>query len=141
MNEDETRASFENAMATYEQAFGTFFLARLLDLAISYPDDFCLVEFEAREFMFNPQGSLHGGIVATVMDISMGHLLRQRSGAGGATLELKVQYLRPLRSGRLRCEGRVLREGRSVAFLESRLFDPDGRLSAMATSTWKPGTA
>ncbi len=141
MDEDRARRRFEDAISTYEQAFGTFFLARLLDLSITYPQDCCRIEFEIHDFMFNPQGTLHGGLIATVMDISMGHLLKHRNGRGGATLEMKVQYLRPLRAGTARCEGRMLREGRSVAFLESRLYDGEDRLAAMASSTWKPADA
>ena len=141
MDEALARAAFDTALATHRPEFGTFFLARLLDLAITYPDGTCRIEFPVRDFLFNPQGSLHGGVIATVMDISMGHLLRHETGAGGATLEMKLQYLRPLTGGRARCEAKVLRRGRSVAFLESRLYDDAGRLAAVATSTWKPGSA
>lgn len=140
MNEQQARKSFDQAISNYEQDFGTFFLARLLDLQISYPDDHCVIEFPIHDFMFNPQGSLHGGVTAIVMDISMGHLLRHKTGVGGATLEMKIQYLRPLRAGRASCEARLLQAGRSVAYLESRLYDTDDRLAAMATATWKPGT-
>ena len=54
--------------------------------------------------MFNPQGSLHGGIIATAMDISMGHLLHQTTGAG-ATLEINIKYLLPIISEHVTCEG------------------------------------
>ena len=137
MNEERARARFETALATYRQEFETFFLARLFDLGFEYEEDLCRVRFPIEEFLFNPQGSLHGGAIATVMDISMGHLLKHMTGTGGATLEMKVQYMRPLTGGMATCEGRVLRRGRSLCFLESRLFGEDGKLAAMATSTWK----
>lgn len=137
MNEDRTRARFESALATYRQEFETFFLARLLDLGFEYEEELCRIRFPVEEFLFNPQGSLHGGAIATVMDISMGHLLKHVTGTAGATLEMKVQYLRPLTSGAARCEGRLLRRGRALCFLESRMFDESGELAAMATSTWK----
>jgi uncharacterized protein (TIGR00369 family) len=133
---DAARAAFDNAAATHRQAFGEFFLARLLDFEISYPDGRCVVRFPVRDFLFNPQGSLHGGIVALAMDVSMGHLLHHTRGAG-ATLEMKVQYLRPLRAGHATATGSVLRLGGSLAFLESRLTDDAGALAAVATSTWK----
>ncbi|UUX50665.1 PaaI family thioesterase [Nisaea acidiphila] len=137
MDETRARARFESALADYRQEFETFFLARLLDLGFEYEEELCRVRFPVEEFLFNPQGSLHGGAIATVMDISMGHLLKHMTGTGGATLEMKVQYLRPLTSGTACCEGRVLRRGRSLCFLESRLFDENGKLAAVATSTWK----
>ena len=133
---DTARAAFEEALATHEQAFGTFFLARLLGFDINYVDDCCRVEFDVRDFMFNPQGSLHGGITALAMDVSMGHLLAKEKGPG-ATLEMKVQYLQPVREGRVRAEGRALHSGASVWFMESRLLDAQGTLLAFASATWK----
>ena len=84
----------------------------------------------------NPQGSLHGGIIATVMDISMGHLLNETVGKG-ATIEMKIQYLRPVHVGKVTCEGRFIKKGRKLSFMESRLSDQDGKLAAVATATWK----
>ena len=135
---DETvaRHAFEHALEHHEQAFGTFFLANLLGFEISYPPDACQVAFPVLDFMFNPQGSMHGGIIALAMDVSMGHLLNRLQGPG-ATLEMKVQYLRPLRGGRAVAIGSVLGRGASIAFLESRLTDADGSLAAVATSTRK----
>lgn len=134
------RRAFEDALAQHDQAFGQFFLARLLGFEIMYPDETCRVEFTVHDFMFNPQGSLHGGIIALAMDVSMGHLLNRARGPG-ATLEMKVQYLRAVRTGRAVATGRMLRQGASVAFLESRLVDNDGELAAVATSTWKTSPA
>jgi uncharacterized protein (TIGR00369 family) len=139
MDEIAARNAFDAALATHEPKFGAFFLARLLDLDISYAEDRSLVRFPVRDFLFNPQGSLHGGVIATVMDISMGHLLHHAYGVGGATLEMKIQYLRPLNEGIARCEAQFLQRGRSVVFLESRLRDAADALCAVATSTWKPG--
>jgi len=136
VDEDAARRAFADALATYRQDFGTFFLARLLGLEISYPGDTCVITFQPAEFLFNPQGRLHGGIIATVMDISMGHLLHHTAGGAGATLELKTQYLRPADTGTLTCTGRFLRQGRRVSFLSSELRNGDGGLVAFATATW-----
>ena len=137
IDEKDARAAFEHALREHDQVFGQFFLIKLLGFEITYPEDTCRIEFAVRDFMFNPQGSLHGGIIALAMDVSMGHLLNRLQGPG-ATLEMKVQYLRPIRSGRVVATARVLRRGSSVAFFESRLTDDSGELAAFATSTWKP---
>ena len=141
MNEILAKMAFDHALATHKPDFGTFFLARLLDLDISYPDEKCIIRFPIRDFLFNPQGSLHGGVIAIVLDISMGHLLHRSFGVGGATLEMKLQYLRPLKGDMAWCQAQFLRRGRNIAFLESRLYDAQDQLVAAATSTWKVGSS
>ncbi len=136
MDEDAARRAFESALATYRQDFGTFFLARLLGLEITYPDGTCVITFEPADFLFNPQGTLHGGVIATVMDISMGHLLAHEAGPG-TTLEMKTQYLKAAVAGTLVCTGRFLRQGKGVSFLASEMVDDRGELVAYATATWK----
>jgi uncharacterized protein (TIGR00369 family) len=135
MDEAAARRAFDHALATYEQDFGRFFLARLFGCEFEYPGDECRITFELKDFMFNPQGGLHGGVIAFVLDISMGHLLHHRSGAG-TTLEMKVQYLKAAKTGRLTCIARFVRHGRRISFLRSELKDEDGGLVAFATSTW-----
>ena len=88
--EAQARAAFEEALRTHSPGFGTFFLARLLGLDITYGEATCTVRLDVKEFMFNPQGSLHGGIIATVLDISMGHLLTHSTGVG-MTLQMNTQ--------------------------------------------------
>jgi uncharacterized protein (TIGR00369 family) len=118
------------------QEFGSFFLSRLLGFDVSYTDTKCIVQFEAIPPLFNPQGTLHGGIIATAMDVSMGHLLKHADGAG-ATLEMKVQYLAAVTAGTVRCEGSFLRRGRGISYLQSHAFDDAGQFVAHATATWK----
>lgn len=141
MDQTLARQAFDAALIAHRSEFGAFFLARLLELDITYPDETCVISFPIRDFLFNPQGSLHGGAIAIVMDISMGHLLRESYGRAGATLEMKLQYLRPLKSGRARCVARFLQRGNSIAFLESKLTDAEGQLAVVATSTWKCSSA
>jgi len=137
MDEETARRAFESALATYRQDFGTFFLARLLGLEISYPEGTCVITFEPADFLFNPQGTLHGGIIATVMDIAMGHLLAREAAAPGATLEMKTQYLKAAGGGKLVCTGRFLRQGKGISFLASEMVDDRNELVAYATATWK----
>ena len=136
MDEIAARAAFEAALETHAPGFGSFFLARLLNLDISYPDDTCLVKMPVQDFMYNPQGSLHGGIIGTVLDISMGHLLVHSVGVG-MTLEMRTQFLRPARTGTVTATARFLKKGRSINFLESRMMNDDGKDMAVASSTWQ----
>ena len=95
--------------------------------------------YEPREEHYNPLGSVHGGIVTTVLDTAMGcavHTLLE-GGVGYTTLELKTNFVRPvtLESGPLRAEGSVVHAGRTVMTAEARLLDAEDRLYAHATST------
>lgn len=128
-------AAFQRAAASEREVFDDFFLTRLFGLEISYPGDACEVAFDVQDFMFNPRGSVHGGVLATALDICMGHLINHNTGPG-ATLELKVQYLAPVSSGRVICRGESLRRG-GTWFLRADARDTDGTLIAFATSTWK----
>jgi len=71
-----------------------------------------------------------------MLDISMGHLLKKTIGPG-MTLEMKTQYLRPARAGRVRALGTFLKKGKSINYLETRLYDADNSLLAVANSTWQ----
>ncbi len=124
------------AAAEPTQRFGSFFLTRFLGLDITYDDEeqTCTVVLPYARFLGNPQGSVHGGIIATAMDISMGHLCHRHFSAS-VTVDINLRYFRPL-NGAGRCVGRVLKPGRRLLHLESRLHDESERLVAHATSTW-----
>ncbi len=134
---DGVRRRVEDALATSEPVFGRFFLARLLDLGIDYDDaeQRTTVTLPYAGFLCNPQGSVHGGVLTTVMDISMGHLCH-RWLSTAVTIEMGTRFFRPI-TGACRAEGRLLRPGRRIVHLESRLLDEDGRLAAHATGTWQ----
>lgn len=136
MDEVKAKRAFDDALANSSQEFGSFFLSHLLGLEISYDDGKCFVEFEVFDFMFNPQGSMHGGLLSSVMDISMGHLLNKTCGAG-ITLEMKIQFVRPISSGRALVVGEFIKQGRDISFLRSEAFNENKKKIAFATSTWR----
>ena len=138
------RNKFETALEEHEQIFEHFFIAKFLGLNFEYinfnnegPDNEILnISFEVSSMFLNPQGTLHGGLIATIMDISMGHLLNKSVGPG-ATIEMKTQYIRSIVRGKTNCRAKFIKKGRSINFLESRFYDEDKKLCALATSTWK----
>lgn len=137
INEAATREIFESALASQKPEFGNFFLAKLLQLDIRFDNEVCYVALPVAPYLFNPQGSLHGGIIAMATDISMGHLIHHVTGKGGSTIEMKLQYLRPCNHGTLHFEGRFIKKGRQLAFMESRAFNEADKEVALATATWK----
>lgn len=126
----------EKAAASDAREFGDFFLSRFLGLEISYDDaeQSCTVVLPYAEHLCNPQGSMHGGIITTAMDISMGHL-SHRFLSTAVTIEMQMRFFRPL-TGDGSCTGRILKAGRRIVHLESRMSDSEGRLVAHGLGTW-----
>ena len=93
----------------------------------------------AQEFHYNPLGTVHGGVLSTMLDSAAGCAVHTTlpAGWGYTSLDLSTRFLRPVTvdSGLLRCEGTVLNRGRTTALAEARLLDEAGRLVAHATST------
>jgi uncharacterized protein (TIGR00369 family) len=85
----------------------------------------------------NPNGVLHGGIVYTMIDYSMGGAVQPHlpEGDSCATIEVKVSYLASVREGTLTVETEVVKQGRNIAFLESKVTDDTGRIVATATGS------
>jgi|SRR5665213_417870 len=90
------------------------------------------------EFL-NPEGTVHGGFVATLLDTCMGLAIRSMiaKGSGSTTLEFKISMMRPVTAdmGLVRAEGSVLTCGRRVGTAEGRLMDGKGKLIAHGTTT------
>src|SRR3954471_15906273 len=97
------------------------------------------VELVPQERHYNPLGSVHGGVLSTMLDTAAGCSVHSTLAPGEAytSLDLTVKFLRPatVASGRLRAEGRVLQRGRRTALAESQVHDEAGRLVAHATSS------
>jgi uncharacterized protein (TIGR00369 family) len=92
---------------------------------------------EVGEQHLNPHGVVHGGVVYSLADTGMGAAVYSRlePHESCATIELKMVYIAPVRSGVLECESRVVHRGRRVAVLESDVTN-DGRLVAKALGTF-----
>lgn len=124
-----------SAQETCENVYEKDFLTKLFDLHFRYTNETCTVDFNVDDFMHNPLGVIHGGVIAFILDAAMGHLCKKEIGTA-VTAEMKVQYLKAVNAGKLQCEAKFLKKGRSLQFLESRLTDLEGNLIAMATGTF-----
>lgn len=95
--------------------------------------------FRPQEFQYNPIGSVHGGVFATLLDSAVGCAIQTTLPAGVAytTLELKVNYIRPLLAGgpEVRALGHVIHVTRQTGIAEGRIVDEHGKLYAHATTT------
>jgi uncharacterized protein (TIGR00369 family) len=88
---------------------------------------------------YNPLGSVHGGIAATLLDSVMGCCIHTmlKAGSGYTTVEIKVNYVRAMthKTGQVRAEGKVINLGSRIATSEGRLVDSAGKLLAHGTTT------
>src|SRR5580700_132433 len=115
-------------------------IARLLDFTIVALDDgLAVFAMQPAEWMYNPIGSVHGGVAATLLDSCMGCAVHTTlaAGVGYTTTDLQVRYIRGMSdtTGRVLAEGRVLHRGRRTATAEGRLFvEVDETLLAHGTT-------
>ncbi len=94
------------------------------------------VQFEGKSEFLNPVGSIQGGILAAMLDDTLGPAAAAALGgeAFAQTLELKTSFLRPARPGALFGDARVVHRGRDIVFLDGSLSTADGTVAATTTA-------
>jgi uncharacterized protein (TIGR00369 family) len=92
---------------------------------------------EAEERHHNPLGTLHGGVYCDLADAAMGMAYAATLGEGESftTVELKINFLRAVRRATLTAEGKVVKAGATLGYVECEVKDELGRLVAKAAST------
>src|SRR6185503_11179600 len=96
-----------------------------------------LVELDATAAHGNPMGTVQGGVLAAVADAAMGWAYMTTLGEGESytTLEIKMNFLRPVRAGRLEARARVRNAGRTVGLIECDVLAEGGKAAAYSVST------
>jgi len=94
-------------------------------------------ELDAGPQHASPLGTVHGGILCDLADAAMGvaYMTELQDGESFTTLELKINFLKPVWNTRLRAEARVVKRGRTVGLVECDVYDQTGSLVARASST------
>ena len=92
------------------------------------------LEFDATGDFLNPSGHVQGGILCAMLDDTLGPALFAATDfkQQGRTIDLHTHFVRPAFPGKIRGRGQVTRLGKTVAFMEGQLFNPDGKLIARA---------
>ena len=132
---------------------GLEFLSRIVDGRLPRPPITETLGFELTEVSpgfalftmtpqfrhYNPIGTVHGGVAATLLDSCMSCAVQTtiEAGLGYTTLEIKVNMVRPIteKTGPVRAEGRSLHTGRRSATAEGKILDAAGTLLAHGTTT------
>lgn len=99
-----------------------------------------VLELEAGPRHRHGGGVVQGGVITQIADAAMGMSLAtlQEEGMWNTTIELKINFLRPVVEGRLRAVGRVIEMKQTLLFSEADVLDDRGRLVARASSTCMP---
>ena len=99
--------------------------------------DFAVFELDAARRHANPMGTIHGGVLCDLADGAMGMAWASELVAGETftTLELKINFLKPVWETHLRAEARVVKRGKTIGLVDCNVRDANGDLVAHATST------
>lgn len=99
----------------------------------------CTINFEISTDLCHSVDVVQGGFVTAMLDATMSHAIfgADPSITGVSSLEIKTSYLEPTRAGKLRAVGTVVKSGYKVVFLEGRLYNSDGLLTATTSSVAK----
>ncbi len=96
-----------------------------------------VIELAADRRHANPMGTLHGGVLCDIADAAMGIAYASTLGEGEtfATVELKINFLKPVWTAKLRAIGRLVKHGKTLGLLECDITDEQQSLVARASST------
>ena len=94
------------------------------------------IEFEASARYANPMGTLHGGVICDIADAAMGasYSTALAEGETFTSVELKLNFLRPVWKAKLRAEARLVHAGKVAGLVECDILDEQQRLVARASS-------
>ena len=113
-------------------------VARLIGFEASeVADGHATVTLPAGPQHANPMGTLHGGILCDIADAAMGMAFASTLAPEESltTIELKINFFRPVWRAQLRAEGTVVQRGRTFGYVECTVTDEESRLVAKAAST------
>jgi uncharacterized protein (TIGR00369 family) len=113
-------------------------IAKLIGFAVDeVADGRAVATLAAGRQHANPMGTLHGGILCDIADAAMGMAFAStlQPDESFTTIELKINFFRPVWEAQLRAEGKVVRRGQTVGYVECEITDEQGRLVAKASST------
>ncbi|MBI3460329.1 PaaI family thioesterase [Candidatus Acetothermia bacterium] len=113
-------------------------VAKLVDFRLAeMAEGMARMEMDTDERHWNPMGTLHGGVICDIADAAMGMAFATtlEEGQSFTTIELKVNFLRPVIKSHLVATGKVVTRGRTIGLVECEVVDEGGKLVAKAAST------
>jgi len=122
------------AESFHSMAFSKLIGMKLVDLR---PDE-AVISIEMRDDLRQPDGVLHGGVTATLIDTAMAFAIRTRLpvNESSTTIDLTVHFLRPHTTGTITCTARIVRAGKRIFTMAADVENEDGKLIATAVSSY-----
>ncbi len=120
-----------------ELAPGTAKLLGWRMLRANEDEGFVEISFIATPEFTNPVGNVQGGILTAMLDDTLGPavVVKSRGTVFAPTIQLNLNFLRPVKVGPVRAEARCVSLGKTIAYVEGSLFNAEGELAVRATST------
>ena len=96
------------------------------------------LSLEVRQQHLQLAGIMHGGAIATLIDTAVACAIvgASKPGSRFTTIEMKVNYLRPIREGRVVADAKLIRDGRRIVVSDCDVYDSEGKLSAKGLLTY-----
>jgi uncharacterized protein (TIGR00369 family) len=98
-------------------------------------DGAAVVTLQATDRHLNPYGTVHGGVIASLVDVAMGSAVAAAGSDAPVTIEMKVTYLEPGQPGEVRAEAKVRKHGKRLTIVEAEVSQGD-ELVALALATF-----
>ncbi len=135
MNDNELNPKYKEAVTKIVNQSPYFSLLSMKIKDLKW--GFSLLEVQLEEKHLQPFGNVHGGVMASVVDAATfwATFPQVENGLGLTTVEIKVNYLAPVRKGELIAEGRCIKMGKTLALGEAFVRGEGERLIAHGTST------
>jgi len=114
-------------------------IAALLGMSLtSFESGQAVLEYETSGKHANAMGTLHGGVLCALADTAMGvaFFTVLEEGESLTTLELKINYLKPVWKGKLTASAKVVKRGKITGLVECDILDENNHLIARASSTY-----
>ena len=92
---------------------------------------------DVEDYHLNGNGTLHGGVYASLIDNAMGMAVLALVGVRTATVEMNVHFLGAVGGGRITCHADVVHRTRRMATAEAKVYDEEGNLVAMGTGAFR----
>ncbi len=96
-----------------------------------------VLHIDVEDYHLNGNGTLHGGVYASLIDNAMGISVLSKVGLRAATIQMDTRFLGPVSGGRITCHAEVLHRTRRMATVQGSVYDDEENLVAMGTGTFR----